>query len=159
MNMDYDKQLEKEIDRQLRDLPELTAPTGLIGRVMREIAARAQLPWYRQTWQSWPLALQALSLLLFLAMFAGLSFGGWKLTQTTGATEARMFFNGVISELNSIWSTLSVLLGALVLSVKKLGTGFMIGCLAAVGLAYASCIGLSAAYFRLAITGRRGTEL
>ena len=44
MNSEYDKQLEREIDRELRGLPQLAAPTALISRVMREIAIRARLP-------------------------------------------------------------------------------------------------------------------
>jgi hypothetical protein len=155
MDSEFEKQIEREIDRQLKELPDLIAPPTLISRVMREIAARAQLPWYRQAWQSWPWTLQVVSMFALLALFAGVSVGCWELTQSAGAAELRSHFHGAWFTATSLWSTLNVLLGALLLSVKQLGTGFILGCLAAVALAYATCIGLGAAYFRLAITGRR----
>ena len=155
MNADYDKQLEQDIDHQLKSLPELVAPPTLMSRVMREIAMRAHLPWYRQAWQSWPISLQAISLLLLLGLFAGISFACWELTRTPGAADLRAHLTGTISAITSFWTTLTVLLNALLLSAKKLGSGFMLGCLLAMGLAYATCIGLGTAYFRLAISGRR----
>ncbi len=54
MNPEYEKQLEVDIDQHLRELPELRAPEGLILRVMQELARRAALPWYQQSWERWP---------------------------------------------------------------------------------------------------------
>ena len=59
MNSEYEKRLEAEIERELKGLPELTAPGTLVSRVMAAIEQRADRPWYRQPWQAWPVALRA----------------------------------------------------------------------------------------------------
>src|SRR5437867_829054 len=81
MNYEYEKKLEAEIDREIKRLPELLAPHTLLLRVMKAIESRASLPWYRQSWQVWPVAARVLSLAVLLLLFAGLCFAGWKLAQ------------------------------------------------------------------------------
>jgi hypothetical protein len=154
MNPDYDRQLEAAISRELKVLPELAAPDALASRVMAEIEQRARIPWYCRSWQAWPAALQAASLVVLLALFGGLCLAGWKLSQTEDTTFALHRVEEWFSGLGLIGNTFNVLVSAAVLVVKKLGTGFIITCLVAAGIGYAMCVGLGTVYFRLAFAKR-----
>ena len=122
MNPDYDKQLEAAVSRELKALPELSAPTVLASRVMMAIGQRARVPWYRRSWQTWPVALQAASLVVLMALFGGLCLGGWQLSQTGTAMLALHRVDEWFSGLNVIGNTFNVLVNAAVVVVKKLGT-------------------------------------
>ncbi len=134
MNPDYQEQLEAAIDRELKALPELPAPHGLAPRVMAAVERRARVRWYQQSWQAWPVGLQAASLALMLACFAGLCFAAWKLPATASFAAVWQYLAEWSSGLARFWNTLNVVFGAVVLVAKKLGTGFLVGCLVAVGL-------------------------
>jgi hypothetical protein len=154
MNPDYDKQLETAISCELKALPELAAPTALANRVMAAIGQRARVPWYRRSWQTWPAALQAASLVVLLALFGGLCLGGWQLSQTGTATLALHRMGEWFFGLGVIGNTFNVLVNAAAVVVKKLGTGVIVACLVAVGTGYAMCIGVGTVYFRLAFAKR-----
>jgi hypothetical protein len=154
MNPDYDKQLEAAISRELKALPELAAPGALASRVMTAIEQRARVPWYRHSWQTWPVALQAASLVVLLALFGGLCLGGWQLSQTGTATLALHRAGEWFSGLSVIQNTFNVLLNAAVVVVKKLGTGVIVACLVVAGTGYAMCIGAGTVYFHLAFAKR-----
>ncbi len=151
MNPEHDQQLERQIDRALKTLPELRAPRRLSSRVMAAIAAREALPWYRQPWQNWSLPWRMVSMALLLASFGGFCFAAWQLTQAAGYTTAVAEVKQVFSGVGVIWRTMEVLAGALVLVVKQMGTVFMVGCLVALGIGYAICVGLGTVYVRLAM--------
>jgi hypothetical protein len=155
MNPDYDKRLETAISRELKALPELAAPGALASRVMAAIEQRARVPWYRRSWQTWPAVLQAASLVVLLALFGGLCFGGWQLSQTGTATLALHRAGEWFSGLGVIGNVFNALVNAVVVVVvKKLGTGVIVACLVAVGTGYAMCIGAGTVYFRLAFAKR-----
>ena len=154
MNPDCNKQLEAAISRELKALPELAAPTALASRVMAAIEQRARVPWYRRSWQTWPVALQAASLVVLLTLFGGLCYGGWELSQAEATTLALHRVEGWFSGLNVIGNTFNVLLNAAVVVVKKLGTGFIVTGLIIVCLGYAMCVGLGTVYYRLAFAKR-----
>ena len=155
MNPDYDKQLEAAINRELKALPELSAPMALASRVMIAIEQRARVPWYRRSWQTWPVALQAVSLVVLLTLFGGLCLGGWQLSQTGTATLVLHRMGEWISGLGVIQNIFNVLVNAAVLVVKKLGTGVIVACLIAAGTGYAMCIGAGTMYYRLAFAKRQ----
>ncbi len=148
-----DPKWERWLDRQLKDMPPLTAPPSVLAQVMAAVARHEQ-PWYRRSWQQWPLSLQVGTALALSLVFAGICFAGWRVPT----------FGPVASGLDtarSWWSTGCVwfnALGALAeagrLVVKNLGSGFVIGCLVALGLAYATCLGLGTVYVRLAMPRR-----
>jgi hypothetical protein len=159
MNSDYDKQLEAAISRELKALPELAAPGALANRVMAVIGQRARVPWYRRSWQTWPGALQAASLVVLLALFGGLCLGGWQLSQTETVSFALHRVGEWFSGLTVIGNTFHVLVNAVLLAVKKLGTGFIVTGLVIVCLGYAMCVGLGTVYFRLAFAKREESYL
>lgn len=151
MNPEHEKQLEQQVDRVLKRLPELSAPATLMPRVMRAIAARQSLRWYQTSWEVWPMGLRVASMTVLVAAFAGLCVAAWQLTQAVGYIAATEEVRNVFSSFTVVWSTVQVLLGAVVVVFKHMGSGFMIGCLAAAGLAYAVCVAAGTAFFRLAL--------
>ena len=154
MSSKYEKRLESEIDRELKALPELVAPPSLLLRVMAAIESRLNLPWYRQSWQGWTLALRAVSLVILLGLFCGLCFATWKFTHTEAFAAAMQRPIGWLSGLGAILHAVSVVLGSLVLAVKQLNTAVIIGCLVALGVGYAMCLGLGTVYLRLGLARR-----
>jgi hypothetical protein len=154
MNSEYDKQLERHIDRALRGLPELAAPPGLVSRVMTAVSRRAALPWYRQSMETWPVGLRAAAMVILLGSFSGLCIAAWQLTRAAGVTEATLEITQLFSVFTALWNALNVLLGAIVVVAKYFGTAFFIGLLAAIGLGYAFCVGLGTVYVRFAMARR-----
>jgi hypothetical protein len=154
MNSEHERELEVEIDRALKALPELSAPGTLSRRVMLAIEQRRALRWYAQPWQNWPLALRITALALLSVMFGGLCVASWQLTRAAGVSAAMQEIGGLFSGLTTVWNIINVLFGAVVLVVKHLGTGVMIGCALIAGLGYALCVGLGTAYLRLAFARR-----
>jgi hypothetical protein len=159
MNSNHDKQLELAVSRELKALPELTAPVSVANRVMTAIARRATVPWYRRSWETWPVAWQTVSLATMLALFGGLCLAGWELSRTETVLQAMHRAGQWFSGLNSIGNTLDILVGAAALVVKKLGTTFIIACLVAAGLGYAIFLGLGTACFRLAFAKHQPSHL
>lgn len=154
MNPEYERKLETELDRVLKRLPELRAPRGLSPRVMAAIAVRQPLPWYRQPLPAWPLALRFAALVILFASFGALCLATFQLTRAAGFTNAMQELGETFSFLGSVWSVINILLGAVVLVIKHLGTGFMVGFCLAAALGYAVCIGLGTACIRLAYAKR-----
>jgi len=154
MNSEYQKETELQIDQELKSLPELAAPTTLARRVMAELEQRRALPWYSQPWQNWPMPLRISALALLAVMFGGLCVSSWQLTRAAGVSAAMQEIGGLFSGFNTVWNIVNVLLGAVVLVFKHLGTGFMIGSLVLAGLGYAICVGLGTAWLRLAFARR-----
>jgi hypothetical protein len=144
-----DKNLELEIDQQLKALPELEAPTGLVPRVMATLTARAALPWYRQSWSSWPMALRWSSLAALLALFGGLCYAGSGVFDRAGAS-VREKVSGNPFGLVSLWNALNDLAATAFVALQHLGTGALIGIVATLILSYTMFLALGAAYYRLA---------
>jgi hypothetical protein len=154
MNLDNDRQLELAISRELKALPELTAPASVANRVLAAIELRLNVPWYRRSWVTWPLALRTASLAAMLALFGGLCLAGWELSRTEPIMSAMHRAGQWFSGLNTIGSVMNILAGSAALVVKKLGTTFIVACLVAAGLGYAIFLGLGTVYFRLAFAKR-----
>jgi hypothetical protein len=154
MNPDYERQLAARVDRELKDLGEWQAPATLVSRVMRAVDRRAALPWYRRSWETWPSGLQWGSLAALLAMACGLCFGTWNLAQGAAGNVGAPALAHEFAGLGVLWRTLNVLGDAAALSLRHLGTGFIVGGVAVLLMAYAACVSLGTVYVRLA-TARR----
>jgi hypothetical protein len=57
-----EQQLERLIDKALRDQPLRHAPAGLESKVMAEIARRAAAPWWHTNFANWPVVARVLFL-------------------------------------------------------------------------------------------------
>jgi hypothetical protein len=150
MNSNHKEELELEISRVLKDLPELEAPASLVHQVMSRLERRSALIWYRRSWQTWPVWLRTVSLVILAALFVGLCFAGWEFTHTQVALTMGQRAGEWFSGLGAAANTLMVLLNSICLVLGKLGTGFIVACLCAIGLAYVMCVGLGTMYLRLA---------
>ncbi|HLP76204.1 MAG TPA: hypothetical protein VK327_04735 [Candidatus Paceibacterota bacterium] len=155
MNHRDDKQLETEIDRELKQLPEITAPGTLIGRVMRRIENPAFAPapvshgmrwrWTRRGALIASGASAALVLALALLLMAA----------EVGAIQA---FAGRLQQSLSLFAvilnTAVVLTEAMIFAVKNLGVGVIAGGLMLLGVAYVTCIGAGMMMVRVAVVRR-----
>jgi hypothetical protein len=121
---------------------------------MARIEQRAVVPWYRRAWPTWPLALQAVSMLVLLTAFAGLCFGSWQLVHAPVVASATSGASGWFRMLSGALGTLGVLVNALVLAVKSLGSLVLFGIMMALLLGYAVCVGFGTMYVRLAFARR-----
>lgn len=155
MNHNYEKQLEAAIDRELRELGELPAPARLTSRIMGAIEQRSAQPWYRGAWQTWPAPMQAVSLMAFVVVFGGISYGVVELFQTASATSSAHQVVGWLSGSAALFKSIGVLGEALVLATRHFGMTILIGCVAGIVLAYAACFGLGTAWVRLAMVRRQ----
>jgi hypothetical protein len=63
-NPDEPHDLERLLDRALRDLPLRRAPPTLESRVFGELRRRAALPWWRRSFGHWPLLARAVFLVI-----------------------------------------------------------------------------------------------
>jgi hypothetical protein len=154
MTPEYHNQLEADIDRELKGLPELQAPPTLALRVMAAIEQRAALPWYRKSWQLWPMPIRLAFGVASLALVAAVCYGLWVLPQTGGFTTATHYLASCFSWVAVLWNVVTAILTSLVLAAKGLGTGFLVGCVLLFAFAWALCLGLGTAYFRLAYARR-----
>jgi hypothetical protein len=154
MNENKNSQLEAAVDHELKALPNLRAPQTLLPRVMAVIEQRAGLPWYRRAWQTWPVPLQAVSMLVLLVAFAGLCLGSWQLVNAPAVASATSEASGWIRILSRTLSTLGVLVNALALAVRSLGPLVLFGIMMALLLGYAACVWFGTLYVRLAFARR-----
>ncbi len=151
MNLNEDPTLEKAVDRELKRLPELTAPRTLVPRVLARIERQASPRWYRRSWPTWSPALRAASLAVLLALFGGLCFGGWQWSESETVAAATRRIGGWFSQFGVAWETLRVLLTTAVLVAKQFGPAFIAACLVAAALSYAACVGLGTMVVRIAL--------
>jgi hypothetical protein len=154
MQPDYERELEAEIDREMKGLPELSAPHTLVSRVRLAIEGQPDRAWYRQPWQMWPAALRIGTLVTLLVLFGGLCFAGQRLVHAEAFIGVAHRLGHWLSGVSALGNAVSVLLGAAVLAVKQVGTGFIVAALAALAVGYAMCLGLGTACVRLAFARR-----
>ena len=154
MNPHNEQRLAAAIDRELKALPNLPAPETLLPRVLAVIKQPAALPWYRRAWQTWPLPLQAVSMLVLLTAFAGVCFGSWQIIHTPAVASAIHDLGGWLNSLSVIWKTAGVLVNAVAMAFTSLGTWVVAGCMVTLALGYATCVGLGTIYLRLAFARR-----
>ena len=154
MKTDYEKQLETAIDRELKALPELSAPKTLLPRVLASIQRQQRAPWYHQSWLQWPVPARVTVFALLAALFGGLCFGAWQVGQGDSLSAVVQPASGLLRGALTLWHAAVVLLESLILAVRSLGTWFLAGCLAIIMIGYASCLGLGSLWLRLAFAKR-----
>lgn len=149
MTPDYEKQLEAQIDAELKGLGELRAPATLAPRVMRLLEQRAMRPWYRQSWSNWPRGVQVASFASLALMFAGLCAGVWMLANGGAGQGIGSLLGGLSRNVELVFNMIDVVQGALVVAAQHFGTWFMVGCIAALAAVWTACIGLGTVFVRL----------
>jgi hypothetical protein len=89
-----------------------------------------------------------------VSLFGALCFAGWKVPRTEGFSVAMHQLGGWFSSVTTLWNALNALVATVLLLFKHLGTGVFIGCLAAIALAWAMCLGLGTFCVRLVLIRR-----
>lgn len=110
---------EEALDEQLRQLPDVQAPETLIPRVMAVVLAKAQSPWWRQTWWHWPPAAQVLVLLSFVGAMIGLSYYGPQAWDALAAGQPGHTVAGWLQVLKPLADCLTALVNAFALIIKQ----------------------------------------
>jgi hypothetical protein len=154
VNAIYERQLELAISRELKALPELTAPASLADRVLRLAERRAAASWYQRPWQGWPASLQWAGFALLVLSFFGICAAGWTVSQTQIVAWGIEWMRGWMSTIGAGVDGLVGLVSFVAMVLRTLGPGYLIASVLALGLAYALCVGLGAAYLRLAFVKR-----
>jgi hypothetical protein len=151
MNSDNQERFEIEIDRELRALPDLPAPSTLAPRVMAAIERRAAAPWFARSWPEWPVAARAASFLLLAALFGGLCYGGWHLGQLQFMHAAGSEIARGVSAVGALLGSARIIVAMFIHTVTALGTGVVLVALLATALAYALFLALAAGSYRLVL--------
>lgn len=151
MNPEYQKQLEAGVRRELESLGELPAPPALANRILQAIEARAHVPWYHQSWSTWPFALRMAALALLLAMFGGVCYSAWQITHEASGWAGVRLWEGWMADAAGLWRALGVLASTAANLIGRLGTGVIAAGIVLVFATWASCLALGTAYVRLAL--------
>ena len=154
MNSDYEHQLERAIDRELRGLPPVTAPSTLTARILAAIAQTAALPWYRRSWLSWSPGVRMTCFTILAVVFAGICLAAWQFPHSGVGSYCLAKGQGMLSVAATFLNAIHVLLGAIGMAVRQMGSVFLFGCVAAVIMGYLLCIGLGTVTLRLAWSRR-----
>lgn len=140
-----DPKLEQFIHRALRELPDRRAPRALESRVMAAIAARRATPWWRASFDRWPVPVRV----AFLLVVGGLIFGLMRLGGSADVAGARA--GETLGWLDVVWSSLGSACGAVARSIPRF---WFYGAVSAVLVAYAGLFGLGATAYRTFVLKR-----
>jgi hypothetical protein len=154
MSNDRDQILEQRIDRELKSLPELPAPTGFSMRVLSAIRKQAELPWYKRSWQDWPQGLRFASMALVVSALAAGVFGVAQLPRLGALTSMTTGANNVFGAVQSFLNVLGALGNSLLLVLQKMGPVAIAGGVLVVLFGYITCVGLGTVYVKLALARR-----
>jgi len=148
------EQWEDLLSRELKGLPDRPAPDTLIPRVLAALEERACLPWYQQTWWTWPPAVRLVSLLLFSALLGGLTWVALHAGESVVMAEAGGRFTGWWASLQPAWTVVNSVINALALAIRQTGGWLLVGGVTFCAAMYLSCVGLGTMFYRVAIKNR-----
>jgi len=153
MNPEFENQLEAEIDRHLKDLPDLAAPPNLIPRVTTAIS-RPAAPWHARPWHAWPVGAQIASVALALGVLSA-AIPGWRVIgpALVGPLVARLAPWRAGAE--CLWNAACALAGAAPVMVEHLNKMTLLSCVAVMVLGYVACVGFGTVFVRLTLAAPR----
>lgn len=102
-------ELEGQVDRELKALPQPEAPSTLVPAVMRAVALAAtrETPWYSRAWLLWPRTAQAAS--LALVVLAGVAFWreapavwAWAMSVASAAAPTPAWVTGLFDQIGQV---------------------------------------------------------
>jgi len=141
------EQLERLIDKALRDQPMQRAPSDLQSKVMAAIAHRAVTPWWRSSFAHWPMAARVL-FLVASAVFVKLGLDAAAIV--VGPIDPVARSAALFAQLAWIHA-LFVSLGAV---VRNLPSWWIYGAVTVLGAFYLMLFGVSAAAYRTLYASR-----
>jgi hypothetical protein len=145
-----DRNLEQFIARTLRDQPPRRAPRSLEERVLAELERRAALPWWRQDFAHWPIAMRGVFVAASAALAAALV---WVLAglDTTRAVDTVSAGFAWVATVRGVAAGI-VNFGAIV--VSGISPGWLYGSLITIVALYGALVGLGTAAYRTLYTNR-----
>lgn len=146
--MNIDPELEKFLGDELKKLPAIAAPAGLLRSVLAQLEARAASPWWQRAWWEWPAAAQAAFILLALALVAAMTTGGALLNDQ--ATLWLQALSAQASGYTSPWNVFTPLGEAGLALWENAAQPLLLYGLIAAGALYLACLGLGTMVFRVA---------
>jgi len=147
-------ELEKLIHQTLRALPDRRAPRSLEARVLAAIDERAALPWWRQSFASWPIAVRCGFLLVSGGLVkVALMAVVWVMAGFDSAQFASAFATPYawFLQTQAVFGGVSNFIAVLFRSIPPL---WLYGGLATLGALYATLFGLGAAVYRTLYVNR-----
>lgn len=141
------EQLERFIDKALRDQPLQRAPSDLESKVMAAIAHGAVTPWWHNSFAHWPMAARVL-FLVASAVFVKLGLEASALV--IGPIDPAARSSALFAQLAWVHA-LFVAIGAL---VRSLPSWWIYGGVAVLGALYLMLFGVSAAAYRTLYASR-----
>ena len=146
--MNPDPQLEALIQRELNNLPGISAPATLLPRVLQAIRAQSVRPWWQQSWAAWPAQIQTVSLATLTLVALALSVGGgWAWHGASLSPTANGWREALPALGNTVVNTALSLF-------RHAGTAWLLAGLTAVTLMYLTCVGVGTLCVRLVISKR-----
>jgi hypothetical protein len=150
MNDTGEQALERLLQRELKELPDLQAPETLFHHVMLAVHERAGLPWWRCSWQGWPPGFQAFALVLLIGMAASVSYLTALTIQAADLSVLTTAIEPWLDPVRSGWEVLGTVVNAAFLVFKAGGQQVLLwGAVLVFGI-YFACVGLGSACARVA---------
>jgi hypothetical protein len=150
MEADFNERLERDIDRELKRLRDLTAPGSLIPGVMARIEAQRARTAGRHYWQSWPAPIRAVCFVMLLMLFSGICYGGWELWRFGTSDLIAGKLATWTAPADALWSTVCALVVAASALVSHLGAVFIVTCIMISLFSYLACVGVGTILVRFA---------
>ena len=151
MSNDLEPKLGERIQRELRQLPLVKAPTTLAPRVLAAIEARAHQPWWKRSWAAWPKWCRGLVLLLGLAAAGGMSYAAYFFGPALTLSTLGEVTADWVSSFRPVWEAMVVLANAGLLLLRSGGQLLLwIGVLVVAAI-YLTTVGLGTVCYRLAL--------
>lgn len=148
MNPDHQQKLERLIHQTLREFPSRKAPASLEARVMAEIARRAALPWWHQSFAHWPIAARAVFLVFSAAMVGVVWNATWWAIGGFDVTQLRAAFATQIGWIESARAVVGATIGFFEIILRNIPAFWLYGTLGVAAALYAAFFGLGAAAYR-----------
>lgn len=146
------EELEQLIHQTLRALPDRRAPRSLEGRVLAAIAARQALPWWKQSFAAWPIAVRIVFMVGSCALVAALA-GAWMIygadQPDVSALMARPL--AIVAALREL---VHVVVGFGAMLLRHIPTLWLYGALAALFGMYVTLFGVGATAYRTLYANR-----
>jgi hypothetical protein len=146
---DHHRRLERLTDRALHELPSRRAPASLEGRVLREIAQRADRPWWRRHFAAWPLAARAALIASCGGSAAVVLLGSPRLAARLAAFGTQPFIAHQVAGLRAVAEAIGSLTRLVQYLTHSIPSAWLMGGLIATALLYVLLFALIAIAYRL----------
>lgn len=138
---DRSDELERLVDRALRDQPLRRAPLNLEARVLAEIERRAAASWWHKNFAHWPLAARAVFLAASLGgVYVGMRVAMW-LLDSVASVRPTLELPAEVTWVHTMFTAISLV-------VRDMPSLWVYGSIAAIAAVYATAFGIGATAYR-----------